>query len=50
MSDTNQGVLAQHNAALAEGRFLIQQCGDCGHEPFYVGLGLLQRWHLVFDR
>ena len=35
MSDTNQGVLAQHNAALAEGRFLIQKCGDCGQHIYF---------------
>ena len=29
MSDHPQGVQAQHQAALAEGRFLIQQCKAC---------------------
>lgn len=39
MTDTNQdkdtGVFAQHQAALAEGRFLIQKCGDCGQHIYF---------------
>jgi acetyl-CoA acetyltransferase/uncharacterized OB-fold protein len=31
----DSGVLAQHQAALAEGRFLIQQCGDCGQHIYF---------------
>jgi uncharacterized OB-fold protein len=29
------GVQAQHQAALAEGRFLIQKCGDCGEHIYF---------------
>ena len=35
MSDYPQGVQVQHQAALAEGRFLIQQCGDCGQHIYF---------------
>ena len=35
MSDKNTGVLVQHQAALAEGRFLIQKCGDCGQHIYF---------------
>ncbi len=31
----DSGVFAQHQAALAEGRFLIQQCGDCGQHIYF---------------
>jgi acetyl-CoA acetyltransferase/uncharacterized OB-fold protein len=31
----NSGVFAQHQAALAEGRFLIQQCGDCSQHIYF---------------
>jgi hypothetical protein len=31
----NTGVLAQHHAALAEGQFLIQKCGDCGQHIYF---------------
>jgi acetyl-CoA acetyltransferase/uncharacterized OB-fold protein len=31
----NSGVFAQHQAALSEGRFLIQQCGDCGQHIYF---------------
>jgi len=35
MSHTNTGVLVQHQAALAEGRFLIQKCDDCGQHIYF---------------
>ena len=35
MQDNNTGVLAQHQAALAEGKFLIQQCNDCGQHIYF---------------
>ena len=35
MQDKNTGVLAQHQAALAEGKFLIQQCNDCGQHIYF---------------
>ena len=35
MQDNNTGVLAQHQAALAEGKFLIQQCNDCGKHIYF---------------
>lgn len=35
MSDKNTGVLVQHQAALAEGRFLIQKCDDCGQHIYF---------------
>jgi len=35
MHDKNTGVLAQHQAALAEGKFLIQQCNDCGKHIYF---------------
>jgi uncharacterized OB-fold protein len=35
MSDKNTGVLVQHQAALADGRFLIQKCGDCGQHIYF---------------
>ena len=37
MTAENQqtGVLAQHQAALAEGRFLIQQCTGCGQHIYF---------------
>ena len=37
MTAENQqtGVLAQHQAALAEGRFLIQQCTDCDQHIYF---------------
>lgn len=35
MSDTHRGVLAQHQAALAEGRFLIQQCSSCARHIYF---------------
>ena len=35
MSDAKQGVLARHQAALAEGRFLVQQCDDCGQHIYF---------------
>ena len=33
--NNNTGVLAQHQAALAEGQFLIQKCGDCGQHIYF---------------
>ena len=35
MQDKHTGVLAQHQAALAEGKFLIQQCNDCGQHIYF---------------
>ncbi|WP_310642673.1 OB-fold domain-containing protein [Limnohabitans sp.] len=35
MSHTNTGVLVQHQAALAEGRFLIQKCDGCGQHIYF---------------
>ena len=35
MQDKNTGVLAQHQAALAEGKFLIQQCNGCGQHIYF---------------
>jgi len=35
MQDKNTGVLAQHQAALAEGKFLIQQCNGCGKHIYF---------------
>ena len=35
MSDAKQGVLARHQAALAEGQFLIQKCDDCGQHIYF---------------
>jgi uncharacterized OB-fold protein len=35
MQDNNTGVLAQHQAALAEGKFLIQQCNGCGKHIYF---------------
>jgi uncharacterized OB-fold protein len=35
MSDKNTGVLVQHQAALAEGRFLVQKCDDCGQHIYF---------------
>ena len=35
MQDNNTGVLAQHQAALAEGKFLIQQCNDCSKHIYF---------------
>ena len=35
ISDADQGVLARHQAALAEGRFLIQKCDDCGQHIYF---------------
>jgi uncharacterized OB-fold protein len=35
MSNKDMGVLGQHQAALAEGRFLIQKCGDCGQHIYF---------------
>ena len=35
MSDNNTGVLVQHQAALAEGRFLVQKCDDCGQHIYF---------------
>ena len=29
------GVFAQHQAALAEGQFLIQKCGDCAQHIYF---------------
>ncbi len=33
--NNHSGVFAQHQAALAEGRFLIQQCGDCSQHIYF---------------
>ena len=35
MRDQHTGVLVQHQAALAEGRFLIQKCDDCGQHIYF---------------
>ena len=35
MHDSSKGVLAQHQAALAEGRFLIQQCKACTQHVYF---------------
>lgn len=36
MTETNQtGVLARHQAALAQGQFLIQQCHDCAQHIYF---------------
>jgi len=35
MHDKHTGVLAQHQAALAEGKFLIQQCNDCSKHIYF---------------
>ena len=38
MSDnatTPSGIQAQHQAALDQGRFLIQRCGDCGGHVYF---------------
>ena len=37
MSDVNKntGVLAQHQRALDEGRFLVQKCGGCGQHIYF---------------
>ena len=35
MSDKKTGVLVQHQAALAEGQFLIQKCDDCGQHIYF---------------
>ncbi|PIT77532.1 Zn-ribbon domain-containing OB-fold protein [Limnohabitans sp. B9-3] len=35
MSDKTTGVLVQHQAALAEGRFLIQKCDGCGQHIYF---------------
>ncbi len=36
MRDANtQGVFVRHQAALAEGRFLIQRCADCGQHIYF---------------
>ncbi|TXI65448.1 MAG: hypothetical protein E6Q48_03415 [Limnohabitans sp.] len=35
MSDNAKGVLAQHQAELDTGRFLIQKCGDCGQHIYF---------------
>ncbi len=35
MSDNNQGIQAQHQAQLAEGRFMIQRCGGCGQHVYF---------------
>ena len=33
--NNHSGVFAQHQAVLAEGRFLIQQCGDCSQHIYF---------------
>jgi len=33
--DSQGGVLARHQAALNEGRFLIQRCGSCGKAVYF---------------
>lgn len=33
--DAAGGVLARHQAALKEGRFLIQRCGDCSQHVYF---------------
>jgi uncharacterized OB-fold protein len=33
--DAAGGVLARHQAALRQGRFLIQRCGDCSQHVYY---------------
>jgi uncharacterized OB-fold protein len=35
MSDKTTGVLVQHQVALAEGRFLVQKCDDCGQHIYF---------------
>jgi uncharacterized OB-fold protein len=35
MTPTRPGVLARHQALLAEGRFLIQRCGACSKHVYY---------------
>jgi len=35
MSDNTKGVFAQHQAALSEGRFLIQKCGGCNQHIYF---------------
>jgi acetyl-CoA acetyltransferase/uncharacterized OB-fold protein len=35
MSDNPQGVQAQHQAILTEGRFLVQKCGGCGEHIYF---------------
>ena len=35
MHNKNTGVLVQHQAALAEGQFLIQKCDDCGQHIYF---------------
>jgi uncharacterized OB-fold protein len=35
MRNQNTGILVQHQAALAEGRFLIQKCDDCGQHIYF---------------
>jgi uncharacterized OB-fold protein len=35
MSDNAKGVLAQHQAALDEGRFMVQQCKGCGQHIYF---------------
>lgn len=35
MTPTQPGVLARHQAMLAEGRFLIQRCGACSKHVYY---------------
>lgn len=35
MSEQDIGVLARHQAALSEGRFLIQRCNDCGQHIYF---------------
>lgn len=35
MQDKHTGVLAQHQAALAEGKFLIQKCNGCGQHIYF---------------
>jgi uncharacterized OB-fold protein len=35
MRNKNTGILVQHQAALAEGQFLIQKCDDCGQHIYF---------------
>mgnify|MGYP000638584779 CR=1 FL=1 len=35
MHNKNTGVLVQHQAALAQGQFLIQKCDDCGQHIYF---------------